>query len=266
MRKLLLLGVSFTLAACSTLDSDSDFENVVDSITTRNNFSQLVSKPFTPSSHAIKGPDVVRSELVVVANYANNDKPVDKSYLYLQLSMFDSYDSYDYVTYQGHKKTLKVEQPTQKTCSDNCVITQYVSFPISNEDLNIEEDLEFDLSSKSSRLITQFTVPSQFLNAINQEGMAKTKPHQTQQTNVEEIKVLPLKLNGSKSQDMVQYWFGEATDAEQQQFADWAFSQRTSVTDMIKTESKPVEMMAYWYDKADKTEKSNILSWLLGQE
>ncbi len=70
----------------------------------------------------------------------------------------------------------------------------------------------------------------------------------------------------SKSQDMVQYWFGEATDAEQQQFADWAFSQRSSVTDMIKTESKPVEMMAYWYDKADKTEKSNILSWLLRQE
>ncbi len=70
----------------------------------------------------------------------------------------------------------------------------------------------------------------------------------------------------SKSQDMVQYWFGEATEAEQKQFADWAFSQRSSVTDMIKTESKPVEMMAYWYDKADKTEKSNILSWLLRQE
>lgn len=72
--------------------------------------------------------------------------------------------------------------------------------------------------------------------------------------------------NESKQKDMVQYWFNEGTAEEQKQFADWAFSQRTSVTNMIQTESKPVEMMAYWYDKANKAEKSEILAWLIRQE
>ncbi len=75
-----------------------------------------------------------------------------------------------------------------------------------------------------------------------------------------------MELNTSKSQDMVQYWYNEASAEEQKQFADWAFSQRTTVTNMIETESKSLEMMSYWYEKADKTEKSNILSWLLSQE
>lgn len=70
----------------------------------------------------------------------------------------------------------------------------------------------------------------------------------------------------STAVSMVQYWFGEANFAERKEFANWAFANRSEVTQVMDTQDKPVEMMAYWYEKADKSEKSQILGWLLNQE
>ncbi|CAM2846729.1 DUF2057 domain-containing protein [Vibrio ordalii] len=65
---------------------------------------------------------------------------------------------------------------------------------------------------------------------------------------------------------MVQYLYSEATRAEQQQFANWAFANRAAVDKPLVSEHNLVTMMAYWYEKADKSEKSQILGWLLNQE
>ncbi|RNE71783.1 DUF2057 domain-containing protein [Vibrio cholerae] len=65
---------------------------------------------------------------------------------------------------------------------------------------------------------------------------------------------------------MVQYLYSEATRAEQQEFANWAFANRAEVAQPMVTQNKLVEMMADWYKKADKAEKASILSWLISQE
>lgn len=70
----------------------------------------------------------------------------------------------------------------------------------------------------------------------------------------------------SKSYDMIQYLFGEASSAERQEFANWAFANRAEVAQPMVTQNKLVEMMADWYKKADKAEKASILSWLISQE
>ncbi|EOW9289398.1 VvgS protein [Vibrio cholerae] len=72
--------------------------------------------------------------------------------------------------------------------------------------------------------------------------------------------------NGPTSVSMIQYLYGEASSAERQEFANWAFANRAEVTQPISTSNKLVDMMADWYKKADKAEKTSILSWLISQE
>lgn len=263
MRKLILVGASFFLAACSTLDSGSDFSNAVDSVSNRHDFVQVQSKPYKPSTKAIKGPGLIQSELLIVANYPQkNTSTYPESSVYLEVSTFESYDSYDSVTFNNQKQKLKVEQPTQKLCSEHCVLTQYLSFPISLQDLNSDQNLEFTLSSTSTRLVTEFSVESGYINAIAQEGSAQSERVPADVSTQSTLDTAQL----SQPEEMVKYWHQQGTAKQQKQFADWAFTQRSGVIEMLQTESKPVEMMAYWYDKADKAEKSKILSWLLSQE
>jgi len=262
MRKLILVGASLFLAACSTLDSGSDFSHAVDSVSNRHDFVQIKSKPYKPLTKAIKGPGLIQSQLLIVANYPQQNTSNPESSVYLEVSIFESYDSYDSVTFNNQKQKLKVEQPTQKLCSEHCVLTQYVSFPISLQDLNSDHNLEFTLSSTSTRLVTEFSVESGYINAIAQEGMTQSE---RKSVNVSPQPASEITQVG-QSEEMVKYWFQQGTAQQQKQFADWAFTQRAGVTEMLQTESKSVEMMAYWYDKADKAEKSKILSWLLSQE
>lgn len=65
---------------------------------------------------------------------------------------------------------------------------------------------------------------------------------------------------------MVQYLYSEATSAEQQEFANWAFANRAAVNQPLVSEHKLVTMMADWYQKADKADKAAILAWLISQE
>lgn len=59
----------------------------------------------------------------------------------------------------------------------------------------------------------------------------------------------------SKSYDMIQYLFGEASSAERQEFANWAFANRAEVAQPMVTQNKLVEMMADWYKKPIKPKK-----------
>ncbi|MGL4191864.1 MAG: DUF2057 family protein [Vibrio sp.] len=65
---------------------------------------------------------------------------------------------------------------------------------------------------------------------------------------------------------MVQYLYSEATSAEQQEFANWAFANRATVSEPLVSHNKLVTMMADWYQKADKADKAAILAWLISQE
>jgi len=71
-----------------------------------------------------------------------------------------------------------------------------------------------------------------------------------------------------KKQDTVilsQGLFAKASDAEKEQFTDWAFENRKSIKSSLGGEGKILPMLEYWYEKAAENEKAEILTWILAQ-
>ncbi|MCG6233396.1 DUF2057 family protein [Vibrio furnissii] len=269
MRKLLLVAAPFILSACSALDSSSNFDDVVDSVNQRYNFVQVKSKSYTPATQAIKGPDVVQASVAIVANYPRLEQKAPETFVYVEVTTFESYDEYASVLFNGQTQKLRVDQPSKSMCSEHCVVTQYISFPISNDDLATSADLQFELRSGASRVVTGFTIASGYVNAVQREAKLQGSLNQVApQASVQVATPAPVAVAApvSKPEEMVQYWFNEGSDAERKQFADWAFSNRAEVKQAMNSESKALDMMAYWYEKADKTQKAGILSWLISQE
>ncbi len=254
------------LAGCSTLDSSSSFDDVAKSVKDRHNYVQVIAHDITPDTQAVIGADVIKSSLFYVGNFAKQaNTEVKSSYVDMQVSSFKNYDRFSSVIIDGESLSLTDYRPQAETCTEHCTVTQWFQFPLSEQTLaKVDgESVQFTLVSGTKNNMVKFIVPKAYFLAVEQE--AQYTIHK-QPSNAAQAETLPLALNGSKSQDMVQYWYGEGSIADKKQFTDWAFSQRTTVTQMIQTDSKPVEMMVYWYDKANKTEKSHILSWLINQE
>lgn len=70
----------------------------------------------------------------------------------------------------------------------------------------------------------------------------------------------------SKSQEMVEYWYSEATPEEKSSFSNWAFQNRKQVSGELSGKSTPSQMLDYWYKKASPEQRADILSWLLKVE
>jgi uncharacterized protein YccT (UPF0319 family) len=68
------------------------------------------------------------------------------------------------------------------------------------------------------------------------------------------------------AQEMVRYWFVEASKKERQQFTEWALANRKSVTGSLEADSRPLQMLSHWYTQTGKGERAKILGWLLEQE
>ncbi|HGF7202634.1 TPA: VvgS protein [Vibrio cholerae] len=267
MRKLLILLAPFVLNACSALNADSSFQDVLDSVNQRYDFVQLNSKSFTPQVKALKGPDILKSSADIVANIPRSSKEAPKSYVYLEVSYFENYDEYQTVKYQDKQYLLEVVQPSKSSCSEHCTATQYVRFPFDYTVLQDHNDFTFTIESASQRLNTQFTIASGFMNALAKEGDLQLSLGGSQASPM--LMTAPVNANAeqqSKSHEMVEYLYGEANAAERQEFANWAFANRAEVIQPMATQNKLVGMMADWYGKADKTEKASILSWLISQE
>ncbi|TXY23370.1 DUF2057 domain-containing protein [Vibrio mimicus] len=267
MRKLLILLAPFVLNACSALNADSSFQDVLDSVNQRYDFVQLTSKSFTPQVKALKGPDILKSSVDIVANIPRSSKEAPKSYVYLEVSYFENYDEYQTVKYYDKQYPLEVVQPSKSSCSEHCTATQYVRFPFDYMVLRDHNDFAFTIESASQRLNTQFIIASGFMNALAKEGDLQLSLGGSQASPM--LVAAPVNANieqQSKSNEMVQYLYGEANAAERQEFANWAFANRAEVAQPMATQNKLVGMMADWYGKANKTEKASILSWLISQE
>lgn len=114
------------------------------------------------------------------------------------------------------------------------------------------------------------------ISALNQVGFnqkrSAAEPVLAATTQIPELmtaaeQVAPIASTSSPtSLTMVQYLYSEATSAEQQEFANWAFANRAVVNQPLVSEHKLVTMMADWYQKADKADKAAILAWLISQE
>ncbi|WP_158120463.1 hypothetical protein [Vibrio metoecus] len=266
--KTTILFSTITMAVgCSNLDSSSVFNDVAKNVKERHNYIQVVAKDITPQSKATLGPDIVKSELSYVGNFPKvKGLDIEGSYVDMNVTYFKNYDQFDTVTYPTQQLKVETYRPLAETCTEHCTNTQWLKFPLSQEyiqQLN-SDSVVFTLTSSTDKNQVEFTVPkAYFLAVIDEAKFAMQGAPVQPAVSVAAVQTQP---TASKSEEMVQYLFGEANSGERQEFANWAFANRAEVTQPMVTQSKLVDMMADWYKKADKAEKASILSWLISQE
>ncbi|GAD88551.1 hypothetical protein VHA01S_005_01550 [Vibrio halioticoli NBRC 102217] len=255
--------IPLALGACTALDSSSDFSNSIASIDTQLNHVKVIGKEYKPEAKAINGPTILKSSLQVVDVYPLNEKSNLSSFIQMDVSYFQSYDEYKSVSYNGQQLSLQRTQQSASSCNEHCTATQFFTFPISDQDISkaSTEGLDFVLASSNNTMKTQFSIPAAYINAIHQTAKL-TAGKAPQQMQAPAVKAEPVATT-SKAQEMVQYWYAEATAEQQKAFTSWAFENREQVTTAFASDSKPAEMMAYWYEKSTKSEKIDILKWLL---
>lgn len=251
------------LSACTALDSSSDFSHSIASVDTQLNHIQVTGNEYKPEFKAIKGPSILKSSLTFVDNYPLNDSSKLSSYIAMNVSYFQSYDEYKTVNYNGQQLPLKKTQPSTSSCNEHCTATQYFTFPMTPENIDLasKEGLAFTLTSSNATMTTDFTVPAGYIDTIHKTAIANANKAPTVTTTTPPA----TPVTTSKAEEMVQYWYAEATPQQQQAFSAWAFQNRTEITTQLVGDAKPTEMMSYWYEKSSKEEKIHILKWLLEQ-
>ncbi|OBT16016.1 hypothetical protein A9264_12185 [Vibrio sp. UCD-FRSSP16_10] len=253
------------LSACTALDSSSDFSNSIASVDTQLNHVQVTGKEYKPEFKAIKGPSILKSSLNFVDNYPLNNNVTSSSYIAMNVSYFQSYDEYKTVTYNGQQFPLKRTLQSTSSCNEHCTATQYFTFPMSPENISLAsaKGLDFTLVSSNSTMTTEFSVPAGYIDTVHKTAQANANKAPT--VAVTAAPQTTQVVATSKAEEMVQYWYAEATPQQQQAFSTWAFENRTDITTQLKSDAKPTEMMSYWYEKSSKEEKIAILKWLLEQ-
>ncbi|MUK47242.1 hypothetical protein GNP79_18060, partial [Aliivibrio fischeri] len=201
----------------------------------------------------------------LTANYATTSRAVPESYVAVELSYFKASYAYDSVSFNGTETGITAYSPSTESCSEHCTSTQYFTFPIDNKDIELsaKNGLTYDVHATNDTSKLSFTIPAGYFQAVLDEKTLQLEhtPSAVLQP-VAEVKVEP---KDSKPVEMSKYWFDEATVAEQEQFTEWAFANRKSISTQLKSDSKSVEMLSYWYEKASTEDRAQILTWLLNK-
>ncbi|OOE69702.1 hypothetical protein BZG20_01895 [Salinivibrio sp. IB868] len=256
------------IVGCTSFDSSSQFDDVASSVKERRHYVQVVTKSITPDIQVLSGANVVKASANYVANY-----PVDKSAgpdvapskLMTEISYFKNYQEYETVTINGETLPLENTQVTSETCTEHCVTTQYVSFPFSPDIANnwSEPQVTYTFNSAGGGNRVQLSIPNAYFMAANDE--ASRVLGQQSQSAVSASQPISVKDTKEKPEEMVDYWYQQATDSERSAFADWAFAHRDGSGVLPTTQSKALQMMGYWYQQATPTSRKAILTWLLNQ-
>lgn len=88
---------------------------------------------------------------------------------------------------------------------------------------------------------------------------------QANQVTTQAVTAQTTSSSATASVKMSQDLFARASDAEKEQFTDWAFKNRKAIKAPLKTESRVLSMLEYWYEKANQDERAEILTWILAQ-
>ncbi len=261
------LVVMFGVSGCSTLSSTSEFSDVIKNTTERRNYVQLTAKPITPKTEALSGQNIVKSQLSYIGVFPKTGQKTNKSsFISGEVSYFKNYDHFSHVQVGEQSYSLTSHRPITETCSEHCTNTQWFTFPISDQYIeNVSSEfIDLTLSAENSQHTVTMSVPKAYFTAVQKEAAylntssntAVNAPRAMQVTGAEE----------SRAQNMIEYWYFEASPSEQQQFRDWAFVNRNSINTKMVTQSQPTQMLSYWYEQASSEEKKQILAWLLDTE
>ncbi len=207
----------------------------------------------------------MRNTSQLTANYATTSRAVPESYVAVELSYFKASYAYDSVSFNGIETDITAYSPSTESCSEHCTSTQYFTFPIDNKDIELsaKNGLTYDVHGTNDTSKLSFTIPAGYFQAVlDEKALQLEHSSLAVQQPVTEVKV---ESKDSKPVEMSKYWFDEATVAEQEQFTEWAFANRKSISTQLKSGSKSVEMLSYWYEKASTEDRAQILTWLLNK-
>lgn len=261
MKKICLVLSSILLASCANFADDGDYSDAIQSVKERSNFIEIKGKAFSTDDILVGNSQILNSAANITAIFPKQSSAkVDSSYVAMSMTYFKSYNLYENAHYNGVTVPLKAYKVTSETCNDNCTTTQYVTFPVDMATLEKakEEGLSYQVATANDSSIIDYKIPAGYIQAIFNEKNSHAVMTQPQ--------VLAASPVLSKPQEMVEYWYGEASDVEKEAFSSWAFQNRKQVSNDLKTTDKPSEMLDYWYKKASPQQRSAILSWLLTVE
>lgn len=266
--RLITASSCLLMVGCASYDSSSQFDDVVKSIKERHHYVQIATKSITPDTQALVGADIVKAASHYVGNYATGD--VDKaelasSKLITEVSFFKNYQEFNSVTINGEAIQLENMRVTSESCTEHCVTTQYVAFPLSPETVANwpESNVRFIFNSSGGGNRVQFSIPKAFFTAANQEA-ARVVGKRTNPSVVASGAETSEKV-AQQPEAMIDYWYQKANESDRNAFADWAFANRDGSGTLPTTQSQPLQMMGYWYQQATPTSRKAILTWLLNQ-
>ncbi|MUL02090.1 hypothetical protein GNP89_07715 [Aliivibrio fischeri] len=257
-QKYSIVCFSLLLGGCSTLSADDGFDDAISEVNQKYNYVSIVAKKITPEDVTVGGSNTLKNTTYITANYAKNDKKTPTSFAKVQLSYFKNYDEFTHVTFDGADYPIEAYKVSSTSCTEHCSVTQYFTFPLDNNTIDNSAKTGFvytvQTANNSNKL--SFSIPSGYFQAIKNEQSMYLDIEQQYQA---------MHKTDSKPVEMSKYWFDEATAAEQEQFTEWAFANRKSISTQLKSDSKSVEMLSYWYEKASTEDRAQILTWLLNK-
>ncbi|WP_122034229.1 hypothetical protein [Aliivibrio sp. EL58] len=260
-----ILGLSAVLlSGCSTLSSDDEFTDAINEVTRKSNYISIEAQSITPIENRNIGANALRNTSQLTANYPISKKEPPESYVAVELSYFKSSYEYSSVLFNGTEIEITAYSPSTESCSEHCTATQYFTFPIDNDDISsaAKNGLTYVVKTKNEQSKLSFMIPAGYFQAVLDE---KALQLQNVPVVITQQPVAEIKSADTKPVEMTKYWFDEATAAEQEQFTEWAFINRKSISVQLNSDSKSLEMLSYWYEKSSTEDKAQILTWLLNR-
>ncbi|WP_019616721.1 hypothetical protein [Psychromonas ossibalaenae] len=257
LKKIITIMLLPLLGACSSLSSEDDLSNAVEQVNIKPTYIEVVGKTLIPDNISGKNHGVVKSSLLITANIAKKEQQAPESQLKMTLSYFENYKPYAYAVIDGQKIKIKEYAVATSVCTEHCTATQYFTFPVKNETLTAaaETELVFELKPNNGGKVLRFSVPGGYLNAIT-EGYKQ---------NIIQPAPVVVKAETADPIAMSKELFIKASAAEKEQFTDWAFKNRKTISAELKSESKIVSMLEYWYQQASESQRAQILTWVIAQ-
>ncbi len=268
MNKVSVVVLSLFLGACSSLDSQSNFADSVANVQPKGGYIKVTGQSYVAENRANVGADILKSSLYFTYNKEVTPNTAPESSITMDVSYFQSYKEYETVSFFGKTIELEDRQVPRESCSEHCTKTQYIKFPLSDADIQQarEKNLEFTLEGQNSVMSTTFIVPKAYIDTIYNGANNHTAIAVAPVAAVPVAAVAAEEPKASQAQEMVNYWYGEATKEEQSAVTDWAFKNRKNANPAPLEGSKEIEMVSYWFNKLDNEEKSQTMIWLLEQE
>lgn len=269
MKKCLVVSLVALMVGCTTLDSSSDFSDVVAQIETKQNYYLVEGKVLSPDAEVSKGAQLTQSTVALnyVAPYSQQATP--SSFIVMEVKYFKNYSEYRYVELEGKKIPLKSLAPTAETCSDICTQRQLFQFDVSESALIKAEKsgLRFALASSEQNKV-MFDVPAGYIEAVRSSVDNKLDSKRAAIVAVPTASSMvdnSSTVEKSKSHEMAMYWYQQLDDTQKDSVTNWAVSNRKNTKVDLETKDQAEQMFSYWFGQANETEKKMILVELINQ-